>query len=81
MCSIYCIYMVSVCVCVCCDLTQVCQLCLDDCPQVIIDYCQTMFPSDLDLWAWLLEQLLGNMTTTDSHPSPIQDLYTSLYKG
>ena len=60
--------------------TQVCQLCLDSCPMVIIDYCQTMFPKDLDLWVWLLERLLG-YTKREGDPSPLQELYVSLYKG
>ena len=39
-----------------------------------------MFPGDLDLWVWLLEQLLGN-ANYEGDPTHPQDLYKSLYKG
>ena len=59
------------------DISQACLLALDNCPIVTVDYCHTMFPNDLDLWAWLLERLLG-YTQCDG---PLQELYVSLYKG
>lgn len=39
-----------------------------------------MFPDNLDLWVWLLEQLLGN-SQCDGEPGPLQAVYLTLYKG
>ncbi|CAI8030957.1 hypothetical protein GBAR_LOCUS17566 [Geodia barretti] len=58
---------------------EACQLCLRHNPGAVIDYCTTMFPGDLDLWVWLLEQLLGN-ANYEGDPTHPQDLYKSLYK-
>lgn len=42
-----------------------------------VDYCLTVFPEQLDLWAWLLEQLLGYI----QKEGEAEQLYVLLYKG
>ena len=60
---------------------QVCQLVLESCPLVVVEYCLAMFPNDLDLWAWLLDRLLGYTHEGGSEAEPLHQLYLSLYKG
>ena len=52
-------------------------LALQCCPMSAVDYCLAAFPDQLDLWAWLLEQLLGYIQKEGES----EQLYVLLYKG